>query len=83
MLDKAEGPVQPTIADTQAGHGVTVCSGTYILPRPAGSYLQSEHCLEQPSGKAFPEADQQILNVYQEQCIVASASFQIETALVA
>ena len=57
MLDKSEGPVQPTIADTQAGHGVTVYSGTYILARPAVSYLQSEHCLEQASGKAYPEAD--------------------------
>ena len=56
MLDKAEGPVQPTIADTQAGHGVTVCSDTYILIRPAGSYLQSEHCLEPLSGQTLQGA---------------------------
>ena len=79
MLDKAEGPVQPTVTDTQAGHGVTVCSGTHILARPAGSYLQLEPCLDQSSGQALPEANQHILIGYKEQGICVAASFNIKT----
>ena len=71
--------MQPTIADTQAGHGVTVCSGTHILARPAGSYLQSEPCLDQSSGQALPEAEQQQIIGFKKQGIGAAASFHIKS----
>ena len=75
--------MQPTIADTQAAHGVTVCSDTYILARQAGSYLQSKNSLEQSSGQALPDTDQQILIGYKEQFIGAAAYFHITTTYVA